>query len=193
MSDKTSASTSPVPHNDLGQPVSSDDEHQKRSSVFSSPLVLGLFSAIFGLLGTGIGAALQGYSTLQLERQKFESSLIQKALDTKDKSEAAKSLLFLVDSGIIQSLDAARIRKIAENPEQLPILAELLSATASGGAIAPAAIARCPDLPDRGWECCRTSRFERRPTDHEISRTYRPGYGSRLLPRWSMLSLWQLG
>jgi WD40 repeat protein len=101
----------------------------------SSPLILGLFSAIFGLLGTGIGAALQGRSALQLERQKFEFSLIQKALNTEDKNEAAKWLQFYVASGIIQTLDAGRIRKIAENPQQLPGLTELL--TASAGAISP--------------------------------------------------------
>jgi hypothetical protein len=112
-------------------------ELDKRGVWFSSPLLIGVFSAIFGLLGTGIGAALQGYSNLQLERQKFESSLIQKALEIKDRNEAAKTLLFLVDSGVIQSLDGIRIRRIAENPEQLPALTQLLVAASRGGAIAP--------------------------------------------------------
>lgn len=112
-------------------------EFERRNLWFSSPLLIGAVSAIFGLIGTGIGAGLQGYSNFQLERQKFESSLIQKSLEIKDRNEAAKSLLFLVDSGIIQSLDSARIRKIAENPEQLPMLPQLLAATASGGAIVP--------------------------------------------------------
>lgn len=107
-------------------------EFEKRNLWFSSPLLIGALSATFGLIGTGIGAGLQGYSNFQLERQKFESSLIQKSLEIKDRNEAAKSLLFLVDSGIIQSLDGARIRKIAENPEQLPMLSQLL---ASGGSI----------------------------------------------------------
>lgn len=111
-------------------------ELDKRGIWFSSPLVIGIFSAIFGLLGTGIGAALQGYSSLQLERQKFESSLIQKALEIKDRDEAAKTLLFLVDSGVIQSLDGEKIRKIAKNPEQLPTLTQLLVATGRGGSIA---------------------------------------------------------
>lgn len=112
-------------------------ELDKRGVWFSSPLLIGLFSAVFGILGTGIGAALQGYSNLQLERQKFESSLIQKALEIKDRKEAAKTLLFLVNSGVIQSLDKAKIRKIAENSEQLPALTQLLVAAARGGAIAP--------------------------------------------------------
>jgi hypothetical protein len=105
---------------------------EKRGLWFSSPLLIGVFSAVFGLLGTGIGAALQGYSNFhlerqkfdlnfQLERQKFEFSLIQKALEIKDRNEAAKQLLFLVNSGVIQSLDSEKIRKIAERPEDLPI------------------------------------------------------------------------
>lgn len=95
-------------------------ELDRRGIWFTSPLLVGIFSALFGLLGTGIGAALQGHSSLQLERQKFESSLIQKALENKDRNEAAKALLFLVDSGVIQNLDGEKIRKIAENPEQIP-------------------------------------------------------------------------
>ena len=111
-------------------------ELDKRNLWFSSPLLIGALSAIFGLIGTGIGASLQGYSNFQLERQKFESSLIQKSLEIKDRNEAAKSLLFLVDSGIIQSLDNAKIRKIAENPEQLPALTQLLAASSNSGVIA---------------------------------------------------------
>lgn len=110
-------------------------ELDKRSLWFSSPLLIGALSAIFGLIGTGIGASLQGYSNFQLERQKFESSLIQKSLEIKDRNEAAKSLLFLVDSGIIQSLDNAKIRKIAEDPEQLPALTQLLAASSNSGVI----------------------------------------------------------
>jgi hypothetical protein len=106
-------------------------ELEKRGVWFSSPVLIGVASAIFGLIGTGIGAAFQGYSNFNLERQKFESNfqlerqkfefaLIQKALESSDRKEAAKQLLFLVDSGVIQSLDSEKIRKSAANPEQLP-------------------------------------------------------------------------
>src|ERR1700716_510438 len=40
--------------------------------LFKSPITL----ALVGLLGTGIGAALQGYWNLRLEQQKFESEMI---------------------------------------------------------------------------------------------------------------------
>lgn len=97
----------------------------QRGIWFSSPVLIGIVSAVFGLVGTGIGAALQGYSNFQLERQKFEFSLIQKALENKERKEAAKQLLFLVDSGAIQSLNSERIRKLAANPSQLPSIVGL--------------------------------------------------------------------
>ncbi|MBW4420450.1 MAG: RICIN domain-containing protein [Myxacorys californica WJT36-NPBG1] len=92
-----------------------DAESGKERRWLSSPLIL----TLAGLLGTGFGAALQGYSSFQLERQKFEFNLVQKALETKDRSEAAKQLVFLIDSGVIRSLDTERIREIVEN-NQLP-------------------------------------------------------------------------
>ena len=80
-------------------------ESERRNIWFTSPLIVTALSAIFGLLGTGIGAVLQGYWNTQLERQKFESVLIQKALEQKDREEVAKNLLFLVKIGLIQSLN----------------------------------------------------------------------------------------
>jgi hypothetical protein len=106
-------------------------ELEKRGIWFTSPLLIGLASAIFGLIGTGVGAALQGYSNFQLERQKFDTNfqlerqkfeftLIQKALDLKNREEAATQLIFLVDSGVIKSLDGGKIRKRANQPNSLP-------------------------------------------------------------------------
>jgi hypothetical protein len=76
--------------------------------------------AIAGLLGAGVGVILQGYANTQLERQKFESALIQKALENPKKVEAAKNLKFLVDTGIIQNLDKAKISELAKTPDNLP-------------------------------------------------------------------------
>src|SRR5260221_5776560 len=76
-------------------------EIERRQLWFSSPLVVGVFSTIFGLIGTGLGIALQGYWNTALERQKFESTLIQKALESSDKIERSKNLAFLVDIGAI--------------------------------------------------------------------------------------------
>ncbi|MDJ0660325.1 MAG: M15 family metallopeptidase [Crocosphaera sp.] len=96
-------------------------EYDRRGLWFTSPILLGVITAISGLIGTGIGVILQGYSNLNLERKKFEFSQIQKALETTDTKEAAKRLLFLVDIGVIQSLDSQRIREIAKKePQNIP-------------------------------------------------------------------------
>src|SRR5438552_14658709 len=93
----------------------------ERNSWFTSPILVVVLSALFGLLGSGIGAALQGYSNTQLERQKFEATLIQKALESTQQEERARNLLFLVDAGLIKSLDSRKIEELARNPARLPV------------------------------------------------------------------------
>lgn len=85
-----------------------------------SPLLLGVASAMFGILGTGVGAILQGYWDSQLERQKFESTLILDALKAPTETEKAKGLLFLVGSGLVSGLNGPEIEKQAATPAQLP-------------------------------------------------------------------------
>jgi len=103
----------------------------KRGMIFSSPLLIALVSTVFG---TAIGAGFQGYASLnveqqkskssfELERQKFEFSLIQKALEETNREEAVKQLIFLVDSGVIKDLEAEKIKRIAEEKtEELPTI-----------------------------------------------------------------------
>ncbi|NJR62761.1 MAG: hypothetical protein HC769_30610 [Cyanobacteria bacterium CRU_2_1] len=98
---------------------------EERNLWLSSPLLIGIVSTVFGVLGTAIGATLQGHANIQLERQKFEFVLIQKALENENKEEAAKELLFLVDSGVIRSLDGAKIRKLAQDPANLPTVSPI--------------------------------------------------------------------
>ncbi|MEM1242217.1 MAG: SH3 domain-containing protein [Cyanobacteria bacterium P01_H01_bin.26] len=104
-------------------------EIERKGVLLSSPLLIAGVSTVFG---TAIGAWLQGNANLnieqqkaeavlQLERQKFEFSLMEKALEKQDTEEAGKQLLFLVNSGVIRDLDTEKIRLIAETPETLPI------------------------------------------------------------------------
>jgi hypothetical protein len=83
---------------------------------FTSPLLL----ALVGLIGTGVGAVLQGFWNTRLEREKFEFSLIQKALDTADKNEASRNLKFLVQAGLISEFDGKKIDALADAPNRLP-------------------------------------------------------------------------
>lgn len=87
----------------------------------TSPLLIGCVSAVAGLIGAGVGAILQGYATYNLERQKFEYSLIQNALKAPSQEEAVKQLVFLVDTGVMKSLDGNRLRSIAKtSPGDIP-------------------------------------------------------------------------
>jgi Putative peptidoglycan binding domain len=88
-----------------------------RSIFFTSPVLL----ALVGLIGTGVGAVLQGFWNTRLEREKFEFSLIQKALDTPDHKQAGRNLKFLVQAGLISGFDGNKIESLADTPNQLPI------------------------------------------------------------------------
>ncbi len=111
-------------------------EIERQKAWLSSPLLIAVATTIFG---TALVAALQAFSSLQLERQKFEFSsqlerqkfelsLIQKSLETNqkliftstDRQEAAKRLLFLAKSGVIKSLDSNAIEQLATKPDNLP-------------------------------------------------------------------------
>ncbi len=54
-----------------------------------------LLIAFFGLLGTAIATFSQEHSNTLLERNKFEYTLVQKALTAPSQQDAAKELLFL--------------------------------------------------------------------------------------------------
>ena len=81
-----------------------------------------LVAVVSSLLGTALGAFITGWYGLTLERQRYEYSLIQKAVETQDYRQAAIRLKFLVDTGIIRSLNANAIKKLAEeNASSIPV------------------------------------------------------------------------
>jgi hypothetical protein len=84
----------------------------------TSPLSL----ALVALLGTAVGAVLQGFWNTKLEREKFEFSLINKALETKDKEEAARTLKFFADVGLFNEFNSEKIKQYAQAPANLPTL-----------------------------------------------------------------------
>ena len=64
-----------------------------------APIIL---SAIFALLGTGVGAWIQGVANRNLEKQKFEADLVLKMIETNgDQQAAAQNLNFLVQTGLV--------------------------------------------------------------------------------------------
>jgi hypothetical protein len=101
-----------------GQEAFMPDEERKSAAIswLTSPLLL----TLVGLIGTGTGAVLQGFWNTRLEREKFEFSLIAKALSVPNKDDAAQNLKFLVDAGLINQFNSEKIAKLAANPKTLP-------------------------------------------------------------------------
>jgi Circadian oscillating protein COP23 len=105
--------------------IKSQLEINRRNTWLGSPLLIAFITVLVGSIGT---AFFQSYSNNQLERQKFEFSLILKALEGKDKNiligsdgtDAAKRLRFLVELGVIKSLDSDVIDKLSRKPNDLP-------------------------------------------------------------------------
>ena len=96
----------------------------------TSPLTLAVITGIIGLIGAGVANVLQTRSNLQLERQKFESSLMLKAIETGKPEIAAKNLLFLVKVGLINDA-SGKIASLESRPEDAPVL------PVSAGAVVP--------------------------------------------------------
>lgn len=90
---------------------------ERRRHWITSPFA----TAIVGLVAVAVGASLQGYWATRLERTKFESTIVQDALKrTTNKQEVAKDLSFLIDTGVVRTLNIAAIRGYASTPERLP-------------------------------------------------------------------------
>lgn len=92
----------------------------------NAAFVTGIFTLI-AAVAAGIFSGLEknetGRQTLELERTKFEFDLISDILSEKDFSQedSSKSLLFLVEIGIVKILDAEVLASRAKN-ENLPTL-----------------------------------------------------------------------
>ncbi|NVM64923.1 hypothetical protein FHW88_003212 [Mucilaginibacter sp. SG538B] len=89
-----------------------------------APIIL---SAIFALLGIGVGAWIQGVANRNLEKQKFEADLVLKMIETNgDQQAAAQNLNFLVQTGLVND-DSLRVKlsKIIKHPGEVPSLGDL--------------------------------------------------------------------
>jgi hypothetical protein len=93
---------------------------------WNSPIVITLLTAVVGIIGTSAGSVFQGYHENVLARQKSESALIFEALKPKDPQERAKYLKFLVDAGLVDSLDITKLKKLIDDPNLIPGLSPKL-------------------------------------------------------------------
>lgn len=76
---------------------------KKTNRFLRSPLFPIFLSAFFAILGTAIGAYMQGRSNLVLEQQKYESSLILKMVEVNNTHQAMTNLAFICNLGLIKN------------------------------------------------------------------------------------------
>jgi hypothetical protein len=76
-------------------------------------------AAAAAILAAVFAAYLQGRASIQLEREKFRSSLILRAIGTDNQDEAGRNLRFFVKAGLISDPDG-RIASL--RPSEVPVL-----------------------------------------------------------------------
>lgn len=90
---------------------------------FFSPVTTSILAGILGLFGTTAGILLQGRANAQLERNKFEFSLVAKAFEAPDQSAASKYLKFIVESKILTDNNLQeKIALYVKTPQTIPTL-----------------------------------------------------------------------
>jgi hypothetical protein len=89
-------------------------------SRWSSPILVASIGLFATLLGNLVQNIIQSAVNRDLERQRFESTLIQKAVETASSDEAAKRLQFLVNLGFVRD-ESGRIAKYVAAPESIPL------------------------------------------------------------------------
>lgn len=117
MMDKASASTESSAASYKGVPLKTGID--RRHLWITTPLLI----ALLGGIGTVIASFMQQYATTALERNKFEYTLIQKALATPNQQDAAKELLFFAKIGLLRGLNEDNIVRSAnkDNLNELPV------------------------------------------------------------------------
>ena len=90
-----------------------DLKQEGTMSPVTASIIVGLVAAIAAIISN----CNQGIANVNLEQKKFESVLIQKAVEPKDKNEQMRNLQFLVTTGLIKD-EGNKIMNI--NLNQLP-------------------------------------------------------------------------
>jgi len=96
-------------------------EAPPQQSITLSKSMATVLVAVIGVFGTAVGAYLQGRLNMDLERQKFESELILRGLDSADPNERANYLSFLVGADLLSAsrLDEAYVDSLRQS-ESIP-------------------------------------------------------------------------
>src|SRR5260370_15413077 len=95
-------------------------QKEASKSVWSSPLLLGMIGLFATVLASIVQNAVQTYSGRNLERQKFESTLILKALETDDQLIAARRFKRYLDLDLIKDQNG-KIGGWVKDPGSIPL------------------------------------------------------------------------
>src|SRR5262249_38655473 len=80
-----------------------------------------VIGGVFALLGALGGAALTGWSQVELSRQKFNADLVLKALESKSPQERLESLNLLVETNLLKDATVQRaVREYAQTRKDQP-------------------------------------------------------------------------
>lgn len=80
-----------------------------------------IIAGVFAVAGAGAGAAFTGFSQVELAKQKFNSDLVIKALESGDATQRLQSLQLLVETNLIKDPDVRQgVRDYAKSREAKP-------------------------------------------------------------------------
>lgn len=77
-------------------------EEHKKWLINLSASQAAVLVAVIGILGSFLGAYIQGWNAQELKRLEFESNLILKAVETGDVEESKRNIQFLLAAGFVQ-------------------------------------------------------------------------------------------
>jgi hypothetical protein len=97
-------------------------EEELRRSRWLNPLVIGLFAAALGLIGSVVVARVNNQASQQLEQFRSQSNLILQAIKTGDQDGACRNLLFFVDLGLLDNRDHTISNTCSGAPKGAPSL-----------------------------------------------------------------------
>src|SRR5260221_2075891 len=91
----------------------------------SNAVKIALVGGIFGLLGAIGGAAITGWLEVEVAKQKFNSDLVLKALESNSPDERLESLRLLVETRLLKDADIYKAvedyaNKKANDPSKIP-------------------------------------------------------------------------
>lgn len=108
-------------------------EREATAARWSTPIVLGLVAAFLGFLANLVVTALNNYNTLQVERQRSQSTLLLEAIKTGGGTDAVcKNLVFFVELGLVDDTNKTIRTQCGGAPKGVPSLPAAPSGTTFG-------------------------------------------------------------